>query len=97
MFVLGTPPGATPVPAPSPAPNAALVTFDAMDGTVTAILPYALTKAAGAPLKASRAGSALVYRGAFLGIWVADGRNIAPKGASEVRIDALTGKVVSFR
>ncbi|HLK57011.1 MAG TPA: hypothetical protein VKU00_10620, partial [Chthonomonadaceae bacterium] len=97
-FILGTPPGAqNPIPAPSPAPNAALVTFDAMDGTVTAIIPYSVTKAVGAALKPSKQGSALVYHGAFRGVWDASGKNLAPQGATEVRIDALTGKLISYR
>ena len=33
----------------------------------------------------------------FLGVWDGAGRNLAPGGAQEVRIDARTGRLLSFR
>jgi hypothetical protein len=75
----------------------AVVTFSVTDGTVTTIVPYTSTKAAGIkPLAAGREGDVLTVRGAFSGIWDAAGRNVAPGGASSVRFDARTGTMLGF-
>jgi len=39
----------------------------------------------------------LVYRGHFLGAWNGEGKNLAPSGASEVRLNAKTGTIVSVQ
>ena len=75
----------------------ALVSFDAADGTVTSVLPYSANRTAPSPGDTVRDGSALVYRRRFLGVWDGPGRNLAPGGAQEVRIDASTGRLLSFR
>jgi len=90
---------------PTPVLNAtstatgAVVSFDASDGTVTGVFPYTANKAqghGGAPALQA-AGDALVYRGAFLGVWDGAGQNRAPNGASEIQIDGRTGHLISFQ
>jgi TolB protein len=77
----------------------AVVSFDANDGTVTGVFPYTANKAVGhggAPTP-ERSGDTLVYRASFLGVWDGQGKNQAPGGASEIRLDAKTGRLLSFR
>jgi hypothetical protein len=90
---------------PTPVLNAgttatgAVVSFDASDGTVTGVFPYTSNKAVGhggGTPTPEREGDALVYRGAFLGVWDGSGTNRAPNGASEVRLDSRTGRLLSF-
>jgi hypothetical protein len=76
----------------------AVVSFDANAGTVAGVFPYTSNKAighSGAPTP-ERAGDTLIYRAAFLGVWDAQGKNRAPNGASEIRLDRRTGKLLSF-
>ena len=75
----------------------ALVSFDASDGTVTSVLPSPANRAAPTAGGTAREGGSLVYRRPFLGVWDGTGRNLAPGGAREVRIDARTGGLLSFR
>lgn len=74
----------------------AIVDFNASTGKVSAVLPYTANRGAQTPPVADAAG-ARVYRRRFVGIWDADGRNVAPHGASEARFDPATGKLLSFR
>ena len=75
--------------------NGVLVDFSSQTGKVTAVLPFAGTRAAGAgqPMLQEENGQR-VYRGAFVGVFDATGKNLAPRGAREVRCDAQTGKVL---
>lgn len=74
-----------------------LVSFDASDGSVASVLPYNAGRAAGSHPKMERTGDVLIYRGGFLGAWNGSGRNLAPQGASEVRLDAHTGRLLSVK
>ena len=79
------------------AASAALVTFTAATGTVSAVLPYVANRSA-SPEPAVRApGGVLVFHRAFLGVWDGAGKNLAPNGANEARIDAATGNLVGVR
>lgn len=72
----------------------ALVSFDSTNGRVVSVIPFS----PGAPKMATaKNGKLLSYTGHFLGIWNGSGKNLAPNGAAEVRIDAETGKLVSYR
>ena len=75
----------------------ALVSFDAADGVVTSVLPYSANRSAPSSGDTTRQGDVLVYRRRFLGVWDGAGRNRAVEGAQEVRIDARTGRLLSFR
>lgn len=87
--------GPTGLPALNPLPTGALISFDAYGGGVTSVLPYITSRAASTRPTIQNGG--LVYRGQFLGVWNALGQNLAPHGASEVRIDAHTGHILSVK
>lgn len=78
----------------------ALVSFDASTGLVSSVLPYiaahAVANAKTGLLKPSVQGNVLVYQGHFLGAWNGSGKNIAPSGGSEARINAQTGALISI-
>jgi hypothetical protein len=76
--------------------SSALVSFNATTGQVDTVAPFLATKSASL-LKATHNGSQLVYNGKFAGIWNAAGKNLAPSGATQVVIDGVHGKLVSFR
>lgn len=68
----------------------ALINFDADNGQVTVILPFAEGQSQSATVTES--GGARVFRGHFLGVW--KGRtNLAPRGATEVKMETATGRV----
>jgi TolB protein len=74
----------------------AIVSFNAGTGAVSAVLPYAANRAASSASPA-RSGNTLVYHQQFRGVWDGNGKNLAPHGASEVKIDAKTGKLIFFQ
>ncbi len=41
-----------------------------------------------------RENGQIIANGNFLGVWNGSGKNIAPQGASSVRVDAKTGTVL---
>jgi hypothetical protein len=61
-------------------------------GNVTTVLPYSANRSG--PPQVSKEGGIQVFRGHFRGVWDANGVNRAPKGASEVRLNAITGEVL---
>lgn len=79
-----------------PSATGVVVTFDAIDGGVTAAAPYVAAKSPGGNPTVVRNGSTLQISAHFLGVWDKNGRNVAPGGASNVRIDASTGALESF-
>jgi Tol biopolymer transport system component len=74
----------------------ALVSFSAATGKVAFVLPFVANRSAGTT-EVQREGGELVYRGSFLGVWDETGENRAPHGASEVLVDAQSGKIASVR
>jgi Tol biopolymer transport system component len=97
-YVNGLSNSATTILSPSTTATGAVVSFDASDGSVTGVFPYISNRAvghAGAP-SAERTGDTLVYHGQFLGVWDAAGNNRATGGATEVRIDSRSGKLIAF-
>ena len=77
-----------------PGTKEALVSFNATDGTVAAVLPVASKR--GLVLASQKRGTQTVYTGAFSGVWDTRGKNIATGGASEVVL-SQTGEAVSVR
>lgn len=63
-------------------------------GQVVSILPYTANRSA---TKVSQVGETVSVEGTFPALYNAKGENIAPRGASEVRYDAKTGEVISFK
>jgi hypothetical protein len=74
----------------------AVVSFNAATGLVVAVLPYTSNRSTDGPT-VHREDGVSVLRGPFLGVWDGEGRNLAPNGASEVRIAEGTGVVVSVQ
>ncbi len=79
----------------SPSAVGALASINSATGRIASVLPYVASRAAG--IATTREGTALVCRGRFVGVWDDRSRNEAPYGASEVRIDAATGKLLGFK
>ena len=75
----------------------AVVTFNANDGTVSTVLPFNANKAAVTGGGSERKGDELILRRSFIGVWDSLGKNRAPGGASEVRVNARNGQLISFR
>jgi hypothetical protein len=70
--------------------SGALVSFDGRTGQVALILPFAGEYSRAAVV--SDDGQARVFRGLFTGVWQ-DGRNLAPSGTREVRLNFRSGRV----
>jgi TolB protein len=75
----------------------ALVSFNAANGQVSAMLPYTETKAVGNAPTVTTQGSVRILRGHFLGVWDSAGKNQAVNGASDVRIAGSTEAILSVR
>lgn len=75
----------------------ALVSFSASTGEVDYVLPFkASNRSAGSP-RVQMDGSVRSIHGNFAGVWDRNGNNLASHGASEVRLDAQTGKLLGIR
>lgn len=83
-------------PPAAPQPTGALVTFDSTTGKVSSVLPYVANRSAVASA-AERSGNTLTVRRRFTGVFDPTGKNIAPGGASQVRIDVSSGRPVAFQ
>lgn len=76
--------------------NGVLIYIDSWTGYVTSVLPFnAPSRSVGKP-SVKRENGTIVARGSFAGVWNAEGRNLAPQGASTVRLDSKTGKVLGI-
>ena len=71
----------------------ALVSFNSTTGKVVLVAPYSPGTA---KVASSKTGMDLTYTGSFAGIWNANGKNLALKGASSVTIASKTGVLLSF-
>ena len=74
--------------------NGALVTINAGDGSVVSILPFTGTRGIESKPTVSAEGTTRVFRGNFLAAYDKDGKNLAPNGASTVKVDA-SGKITA--
>lgn len=77
--------------------SGALVAFSATTGRVVAVVPYTSSAQAKMSQMVTHTGDREVAHGKFKGVWDANGKNLAPGGASEVVINARTGDLISFR
>jgi len=83
-------PSATITPSLPPTTTNALVSYDATDGTVTSVIPYAANRS----VQPERVGRVTVLRGSFPAVFNGKGENVAPSGARAVRIDTTTGALL---
>jgi hypothetical protein len=67
--------------------NGALVSLNAFDGTVVSILPFSGSRAVGSRPTVRDEGTTRIFTGDFLGVFDKDGKNLAPSGASTVKLD----------
>jgi dipeptidyl aminopeptidase/acylaminoacyl peptidase len=72
------------------AASSVLVDYNAATGKVIAVIPFEANRAA-EPTQTE--GDTFRHRGKLLGVWNAEGKNLAPNGAAEVEVDAKTGTV----
>ena len=81
-----------------PAANGAVVDYDAATGSITDVVPYQGTRAAGGgkPVVQTANGVTTIH-GALLGVWDGAGANHAKQGAREVKLDSKTGVVISVK
>lgn len=74
-----------------------LVSFSATNGEVDYVIPFqAANRSVGKPTVQTE-GSVRTLRGDFAGVWDKSGNNIASHGASEIRLDVQTGKLLGLR
>ena len=73
--------------------NGALITINSSDGTVISVLPFTGTRAAGSKPTVRDDGSTKTFSGQFLAVYDKNGNNLAPSGASVVKLDMTTGKM----
>jgi hypothetical protein len=71
-----------------PAISGAVVSFDAVTGAVSLILPFA----GASPATVTDEGETRAFRGAFTAVW-RSGKNLAGRGTGEVRLNRATGMV----
>lgn len=83
-------------PNTTPVSGGALVSYNSETGLITAVLPY-LSMDAADRLSISQHSNTTVLQGSFQGAWDDTGTNRAPHGASEVQLDASTGKLLAVR
>jgi hypothetical protein len=95
-YVNGYGPPVSVISASVPAATGAVVDFDAQTGRVADLLPYEAQKSVKAPTSQVVSG-VRVFTGRFVGVYDSTGRNIAPQGAHEVRLDSKTGAVLSAK
>src|SRR5262249_55461398 len=93
--------GATPtvaVGANTPVTSAAgaIVSFNGVTGVVSSIIPYAANRSVAPPV-GKEEGDSVVYHGHFPVVLGPDGKNLAPNGASVVKLDPMTGKLLSLQ
>ena len=74
--------------------NGALVSFGGTTGQIVSVLPFNGTRAAGSRPTITDSGSIRTFAGSFLAVYDKDGKNIAPSGASVIRLDMTTNKLV---
>jgi Tol biopolymer transport system component len=73
--------------------NGALVSFDGSNGSISTILPFLGTRAAGSHPTIKDEGSTRTFSGQFLAAYDKDGKNLAPNGASTIRLDTKTNTI----
>jgi hypothetical protein len=77
----------------------AVVLFDIATGKITAVLPYtpdASRSVRNDAPQVVRQGNTVVLKGHFPAVFDATGKNRAPAGATEIRLDTRTGELLSI-
>ncbi|GIV20363.1 MAG: hypothetical protein KatS3mg023_2114 [Armatimonadota bacterium] len=75
-----------------PGTKAMLISYSTSSGRLDAVIPYTRSRSGDAPA-VHEEKDIQVLRGEFPAVLDAQGNNLAPNGASEVRIDTRTGKI----
>ncbi|HLO97435.1 MAG TPA: hypothetical protein VK171_02470 [Fimbriimonas sp.] len=81
----------------SGAPTHAIVSFSGLGATagqVVSILPYTANRSG---VKTTKQGNVLIVEGSFPAVYNAQGKNIAPGGATVVKYDATSGALIEHR
>lgn len=73
--------------------NGALISIDSYTGQVVSILPFIGTRASGSRPTVHDKGSTRVFQGQFLAVYDRAGKNLAPNGATTVRLNVSTGAI----
>jgi hypothetical protein len=73
--------------------NGALISIDASDGSVVSVLPFNGTRGVDSKPTIRDEGSTRIFSGQFLAVYDKDGKNLAPSGASQVRLDTKTNVI----
>jgi len=77
----------------APGTSDTLVTIDNQAGTIQSVAPFLATR--GSSLKPVKTATGVSYKAHFLAVYDAHGKNLAPKGASALIMDAKHGSIVS--
>jgi hypothetical protein len=73
--------------------DGALVDIDSTSGKILSVLPFTGSRDASGRASFRSEGQTRIFSGHFLGVFDGDGKNLAPSGASEVRVDARSGGI----
>ena len=73
--------------------NGTLVSIDGLTGEVVSVLPFSGTRSAGSRPIVSDSGSVRTFTGKFLAVYDKDGKNLAPNGASTVKLDTKSDSI----
>jgi hypothetical protein len=74
--------------------DGALISIDSFSGTIAAILPFTGSRSPNSQPNIRDDGSTRIFTGQFKGVFDKDGKDLAPNGASEVRLDTRTNSLV---
>lgn len=77
--------------------DGALIDISSANGKVNTVLPFGKARSVHTRPTVTQAEGRHRFSGNFLAVYTSNGKNLAPKGASEVVVDATTGRVVSVR
>lgn len=73
--------------------SGALISMDSFTGQIVSILPFTGTRASGSKPTVHDEGSVRIFQGQFPAVYDAKGTNLAPSGASTVRLNTKTGAI----
>ena len=74
--------------------SGATIAFDAETGHIAAVITYTTSASRQA---VTRSNGKVTVKAHILGIWDADGKNLAPGGGTEVVLDSIHGKLISHK
>lgn len=75
--------------------SGALISMDSYSGQIVSILPFTGTRANGSKPTVHDEGGTRIFQGQFVAVYDGEGENLAPNGASTVRLDIASGKLTA--